>query len=343
MNLRFPSIFLLFLLSFAVSRGQDGKPLNFEEVFSLIKTNLTDIPENELNRLAAIGLVKELGTKVQLVSTNDTNSTAQTDSISRKAIYNESYGYIRINNFQPNLPNEFEKEFRELGLNKKLKGLVIDLRYARGQDYDAAARLADKFIKGGQLLVKFGEKEMRSSEKPQPITLPVAILVNGQTAGAAEALAGILREAGAGLVIGQTTAGAARLFETFPLSTGQKIRIGKIPVQLSDGKSIPAKGLTPDIPIVVQTELERALYQDPYKSLNLAFAETNEVSAATNRTARRFNEAELVRRHREGAVLDNEEDGPGAAEPAAPVIMDPALARAIDFLKGIAVLQEHRS
>src|SRR4051812_13651684 len=305
MKLRFSPIILSLFFSCIAGSAQEDKPLNFEEIFSLVKTNLNEVPESELSRLAAIGLVKELGSKVQLVSTNETNAIAQGEPIARKAIYNESYGYLRISDFQSDLPAAFEKEFKELGLNKKLKGLVIDVRYAEGQDYDAAARLADKFVKGGQLLVKFGDKEVRSSEKPQPINLPVAILVNGRTAGAAEAFAGIMREAGVGLIIGQSTAGAARLFETFTLSSGQKLRIGKIPVELSDGKSIPSKGVTPDIAVMVPPELERSLYQDPYKAVNMAFTDTNEVATATNRLSRRFNEAELVRRHREGGTVEN--------------------------------------
>jgi len=343
MNLRSLTITALTILQVHFALAEENKPLNFDEVYSLVKTNLTDLPEAELKSLAAIGLVKELGTKVQLVSTNDTNTVTHSDPVSRKSIFNESYAYLRITDFQENLPAEFEKDFKELGLNKKLKGLVIDLRYAQGQDYEAAAKLADKFLKGEEVLLKFGDKEIRSSAKTEVIKLPVAMLVNGQTAGAAEAFAAIMSEKGVGLIIGQATAGTAKLFQTFTLSNGQKLKIGNIPVELSSGKAIASTGLNPDIKVNVQPQLEKVFYKDPYKSMNMAFSETNDVATATNRLARRFNEAELVRRHREGAATETDDENTPAAEPATPVIMDPALGRALDFLKGVSVLQERKS
>ncbi|MGV3774455.1 MAG: hypothetical protein ACO1QB_16260, partial [Verrucomicrobiales bacterium] len=63
----------------------------------------------------------------------------------------------------------------------------------------------------------------------------------------------------------------------------------------------------------------------------------------TNRTRRLFNEAEVVRRHREGTEFDpNAPVGPGVEEGRL-VVTDPALARALDFLKGLSVLQQFRT
>jgi C-terminal processing protease CtpA/Prc len=156
----------------------------------------------------------------------------------------------------------------------------------------------------------------------------------------------ILKQTGAGLVIGAPTAGEARLFENFTLSTGQTLRIGTTPVQVAGNKTISAKGITPDIAVTVNPAAEKILYQDPHRVLTAlnasGEAKTNEVAVSTNR-ARRFNEAELVRRHREGTDVNMEfpEDF-GSGPPEHPVITDPVLARALDFLKGIAVLQDHR-
>jgi C-terminal processing protease CtpA/Prc len=326
------------------AQSAELKPLDFQEVFSVIKTNLSDLTPEELSRSAALGLIKELGTKVQLVTTNESAPARdEADPILRRAVYNDSYGCLQIKAVNQRLADEFGTVVHDLISSNALKGLVLDLRFAGGQDYDAAAKVADLFAKGGVPLISLEGKEIRASEKSQPIDLPVAVLVNAQTSGSAEVLAATLREIAAGLIIGEPTAGEARLFETFTLSTGQKLRVGKIPVEVGDHKPIPTRGITPDILVTVDPGAEKVLYRDPFRALPLASgltaAGTNELAGVTNR-ARRFNEAELVRRHREGAELDAGDEL--AAAPERPVVADPALARALDFLKGVAVLRQRR-
>jgi len=347
-----PLYLILLLISATSARADEPKPLDFQEVYSLIKTNLQDLPSEDLSRMAALALIRELGTKVQLVTTNENAAGEEAESLGRRAVYSDNYGYVAVKMVDQLLPEEFSKTLRQLNGTNALKGLVIDVRYARGQDYEAAAKVVDLFVKSGETLLTLAGKPIQSTEKSHPLDFPVAVLVNGETRGAAEALAAALRETGAGLVIGSRTAGEARLFETFTLSTGQKLRIGKIPVEAgSDHKAISSKGLTPDIPVTIDPANEKLVYQDPYRSsvsAGLSGARTNEITLAASAgrgpdaRARRFNEAELVRRHREAADGDFPTDTPDkSANAERPVISDPALARGLDFLKGIAVL-EHR-
>ena len=68
------------------------------------------------------------------------------------------------------------------------------------------------------------------------------------------------------------------------------------------------------------------------------------LAGTTNRNIRRprFNEAELVRERREGATMDAD-DNAREAEPDKPVVHDPVLARALDLLKGLAVVRHSPS
>jgi hypothetical protein len=333
---------LLVLLLWASATGAETEPaLQFEEVYRLIRTNLLDISESELSRIAALGFLKELGNKAQLGPAAETNQAGD-KTITRKAIYNDSYGYIRVARVASSLPVGFQEAFKALSSTNRLKGLVIDLRFASGSDYESAARTADLFLKTARPLLKIGGNEIRSTEKSSPIKVPVAILVNERTSGAAEALAAILRDTEAGLVIGAPTAGEARLFETFNLSTGQQLRLGTIPVLLPNGEPLPAKGLAPDIRVAVAPPEEKLYYDDPFVSLRPALgaaAGANDLAAGTNRL-RRFSEADLVRRHREG--IDIDPDAVAIPDTERQVVMDPALARGLDFLKGLSVLQQFR-
>lgn len=350
MNLRISCVITGLLLATSALLAGDTEPLKFNEVFSIIKTNLSDLPQADLSRLAAEGLINELGSKVELITTNAPSEDVA-EPITRQMLYNESFAFLRISRIQSNTPPIFEKEFNELGLNKKLKGLVVDLRYADGQDYEAAAELASDFIPEGVVLAKIGKEELHAKSKKSRIELPVVILVNSETKAAAEAFAAMMRERDAALIIGEKTAGEARFYETFQLSTGQKLRVGTIPIELGDGKQIPANGLEPDLQVSIDPGIEKALYDDPYRRVDLAFTAlngTNSVDQATNllsrtnRPTRRFNEAELVRRHKEGVSLDAPPDNSAPLEPEPSVIIDPALGRALDFLKGLSILRSHK-
>jgi hypothetical protein len=334
----------LLLLSFFVlgvfsGSADEAKPLNFREVFGIVRSNLTDVSEAELSQTAAFGFIKELGTKVQLVGTNQAASPdADAEPISRKSIYAGDCGYIRIGTVDSRLSAPFQKAVQEWMTNRGIKGLVLDLRYANGTDYEAAAKSANLFVKRGEPVLKYGDREIRATEGSKAVQWPLAVLVNKETSGAAEALAAVVRESSAGVIIGSPTAGEARVFEEFTLSTGQKLRVGKIPVEVGDGKVIPAQGVSPDIQISVRPADEKIFFQDPFRVLPQIAAEAGSTNFFGG-TGRIRNEAELVRRHRDGEF---QTEGKNGTQGEKPVVMDPALARALDFLKGVSVLQQHR-
>jgi hypothetical protein len=136
---------------------------------------------------------------------------------------------------------------------------------------------------------------------------PLVILVNGQTRGAAATLAADLRTAGGGILVGSPDfTGAAR----------------------------------PDIAVTVAGEDEKKFLADPFfnpaPAKAVSLSATNEFFPFVDHTS----EADLVRKR----VKDGEEDTAATArsEPGQPVIRDPALARAVDLLKALAVLHPAR-
>lgn len=234
---------------------------------------------------------------------------------------------------------------QKLSATNQLKGLVLDLRYASGSDYAAAGKVADRFIGSEQPLLDWGKGVVSSTDKTNAFRAPVAVLVNQFTAGAAEALGGMLRHADVGLLIGTNTAGQASITRDFELSNGDVLRVAVSPVKLGGGEIV--ERLKPDILVNVSAEDERAYFVDAYKVLQTPGTPTSTNIASlsvTNKPRRRLNEAELVRMLREGENPDEELAGSGRrAEPAKPVVTDPALSRAIDLLKALAVVRHTRS
>jgi hypothetical protein len=232
-----------------------------------------------------------------------------------------------------------------------LKGIVLDLRNADGMDYAAAADTADLFVSKEMPLLDWGSGLTRSKPKSDAITVPVAVLVNQQTAGAAEALAAILRETDRGLILGAKTAGEATMAQDFPLKNGQRLRIATAAVKLGNGETLSVHGVKPDIQVAVNPQDEKAYLADPFKELSkpptllagalfTPAAGTN-ATAGTNRAGRgRVSEADLIRERKEGRELDTSEPTLRDLEPQKPVVRDPVLGRALDLIKGLSVIQQ---
>jgi C-terminal processing protease CtpA/Prc len=195
-------------------------------------------------------------------------------------------------------------------------------------------------------LLDWGKGMARSSDKAEKIGVPLAVLVNGKTAAAAEALAAALRQAGAGLVLGSRTAGQATIAQEYPLKNGERLRIASTPVLLGDGSSLSSKGVQPDISVNVSLEDDRAYFADAFRepaARSAAPASTNNLAGSTRVRRPRFNEAELVRERRNGVPVDSELAGTDESDSEKPVVRDPVLGRALDFLKGLNLVRSTRS
>src|SRR5205823_11876998 len=130
-----------------------------------------------------------------------------------------------------------------------------------------------------------------SKEKSDAIKMPVAVLVNRETGGAGEALAAVMRDTGAGLILGGATVGRAMIGQEYPLKNGQRLRIATSPVRVGDGTALSSQGLKPDIEVAASLEDERAYLDDPYGALTKTNPATAGLSftnqpAGTNRPAR---------------------------------------------------------
>jgi hypothetical protein len=324
----------------------------FNEVYGLVRAHLGGVSETDLNRAAVQGLISSLGPKVSLVSTSSTNlESSSRGLVTETTVFEDDIGYLRIGRVDDGLAKAVQDAYEHVSSTNKLKGLVLDLRFSDGDDYAAAAGVADLFLKKERPLLDWGNGVVRSKEKADAIGIPVAVLVNRKTAAAAEALAASIRETGTGLLLGSRTAGQAMISKDFPLTDGEQLRIATSPIKLGDGSALSSQGIRPDIWVDVSAKAERLFYDDPYREMgtnNLlasANAGSTNLSNGTNLVVRRnrFNEAELVRERKEGLNPDSDIPPETAGVPEQISVQDPTLARALDFLKGLAVVRQSRS
>jgi hypothetical protein len=245
--------------------------------------------------------------------------------ISKTNIYHDTVGYVRIAGVEAPLFTAVTNALHTLLSSRSLIGIIVDLRFAKGLDYLTAARVAGLFTSSRGEEIRLGES--RFDINPATITspLPIALLINHDTRGAAEALAGALRAtARPSVAIGTNSAGQARVYRSIPLSTGRQLHLAGESVRLPGGASLDQSGLTPDIVVDIPLADERLYFEDEFSRV------ANGRRLASGPTIR-LNEAELVRRRR-----GLRPPPPQPVDPGPRPVLDPALARGIDVLSGFA-------
>jgi hypothetical protein len=344
--------FLMALLAGALNgRAATNASPDFKEVYDLIRAHVAGAGDVDLNRAAVNGLLKELGPKASLVTGSaEAGATVVTQLVSKALMFEGEIAYLRVARVSDGLAAELRAAYQQLSASNTLKGAVLDLRFADGADYPAAVAAAELFSLKKPAALDWGKGAQETKSGNELISVPLVVLVNGQTSAAAETLAAMLREAGAGLILGNPTAGSALLSQDFPLSNGATLRVATTAVKLNGGE-LPQ--IHPDIEVAVSARDEQTFFADAYFVLPrtnapvAGLASTNKAMGMNASGPRvRLTEAGLVRAHKQGLNPDDEEgmalSQPRENKPAAPVVNDPVLARALDLLKGLAIMRQAR-
>ena len=311
--------------------GVPTVPPDFQSVYRLVQEHLTTRDRDELNRISLEALLSSLPDEVTLTDLeNEVASDAS--QISRSTVYQGIFAYIRISNISTGLKDQILSELNTLKSGAKFAGIALDLRFASGSDYNEAASIVDMYLPGGKELIDWGEGMITSTETRPLLGLPTIVLVNSKTSVAAEALAAMLKLNNSGVVVGSLTAGHALAYKEFLLQNGQRLRIASGRVKLPEFV-IRDTGVEPDLSVLVPEAEERKYMEDEYYS-------------PEGESPRRINEADLERMKRQelSGTKTTESSGESSKEDKTPpdtsstnLIRDPALARAMDILKGLAI------
>ena len=167
------------------------------------------------------------------------------------ALFRENTGYIAISMFGGNCAEEFEEAMEDLK-RRNYTSLVIDLRDNPGGSLDIVVRVADELLGKGMRIVSVGTEGSEDVEvyeaKGQAIDVPVAVLVNQNSASASEILAAAIQENGIGKVVGTNTFGKGIVQTTMPVeSTGGWLKLTTDAYYTPKGNNIHGVGITPDI------------------------------------------------------------------------------------------------
>ncbi len=167
------------------------------------------------------------------------------------ALYNERTGYIYISMFTGNCADEFENAIKDLK-SRNMKSLVIDLRNNPGGSLDTVIRVGEILLGKGMRIVSVGTTDATEQTvyngKGSAIGVPVAVIVNENSASASEILAAAVQENDIGVVVGTNTYGKGVVQTTSYIdSTGGWLKITTNAYYTPNGNNIDGIGVTPDI------------------------------------------------------------------------------------------------
>ncbi|RVY32955.1 S41 family peptidase [Helicobacter pylori] len=172
-------------------------------------------------------------------------------SVYVKKIKETPYLYVRVSGFDKNVTKSV---LEGLKANPKAKGIVLDLRGNPGGLLNQAVGLSNLFIKEGVLVSQKGKNkeenlEYKANGRAPYTNLPIAVLVNGGSASASEIVAGALQDHKRAIIIGEKTFGKGSVQMLLPINKDEAIKITTARYYLPSGRTIQAKGITPDIVI----------------------------------------------------------------------------------------------
>ncbi len=172
-------------------------------------------------------------------------------SVYVKKIKETPYLYVRVSSFDKNVTKSV---LDGLKANPKIKGIVLDLRGNPGGLLNQAVGLSNLFIKEGILVSQKGKNkeenlEYKANGRAPYTNLPIAVLVNGGSASASEIVAGALQDHKRAVIIGEKTFGKGSVQVLLPVNKDEAIKITTARYYLPSGRTIQAKGITPDIVI----------------------------------------------------------------------------------------------
>jgi carboxyl-terminal processing protease len=169
-------------------------------------------------------------------------------------VLDDGYGYIRISQFQEKTDDDLDKALRALQPeHHQLKGLVLDLRNDPGGLLDQAVRVCEHFVDEGKLIVytegreKDSQMRFTSRKGGKEGGYPIVVLINSGSASASEIVAGCLQDHKRAVVMGTQSFGKGSVQTIIPLSDNSGLRLTTARYFTPSGRSIQAKGITPDI------------------------------------------------------------------------------------------------
>ena len=256
----------------------------------------------------------------------------------RSELY-DNVGYVRISSFSEQADEGVKAavaKFKKTLGNRKLAGLILDLRNNPGGLLDQAVAVSDDFLDRGEIVSTRGRHAddiQRFNAHGHDLIpgVPMLVLINGGSASASEIVAGALQDHHRAVLLGTRSFGKGSVQTIIPLGTHGAMRLTTARYYTPSGRSIQARGIEPDI-VVEQAKIEKVTEPEFRSESELKGALPNDTPAqkspggdqSSAGPESKAQPSEAV----EGEALDKSLDN------------DYQLSRALDLLRGMVLFQQ---
>lgn len=242
-----------------VSKVYEGTPAEkagLQDGDQILKVDDIEATSMELSELVK-HIRGEEGTTVHLqIYRESTGETLEVDvkranvdlpSVSYEML-DDGIGYIQISEFQTNTAKQFKAAVKDLQ-TQDMKGMIVDVRSNPGGLITSVVDILDQILPEGTVVYtedKYGKREDYTSDS-KCMKLPIAVLINENSASASEIFAGAIKDYNYGTLIGTKTFGKGIVQTVYPLEDGDAIKITTAKYYTPKGNYIHKVGIEPVI------------------------------------------------------------------------------------------------
>ena len=166
------------------------------------------------------------------------------DNIPYYKVFDNDVAYLALSGFTRDAAKEMKEKFLEMRKNRQLKGFILDLRGNGGGLMNEAVDIVNLFIPKGKPVVSMKGKAANANSmhpttnEPVDLEIPLAILVDGNSASASEIVAGALQDYDRAVIIGQRTFGKGLVQNILPLSYNTQMKVTVAHYYIPSGRCI---------------------------------------------------------------------------------------------------------
>lgn len=244
--------------------GEDITDTELQDVVSMIKDNED----------------KDVVLTVQRKGEDTQEITVKVSNVELPSVFgemlDENTGYIQITEFKGVTVEQYEAVFADLK-EQGMERLVVDLRDNPGGLLNVVCDILRDILPEGLIVYtedKNGNRSEETCDGKNPLDMPLAVLVNGNSASASEIFAGAVKDYGIGTIVGTTTYGKGVVQSIRQLSDGSAVKLTIANYYTPKGNSINKTGIQPDVEMELSPEL---LNQE-----EITHEEDNQLQAALN-------------------------------------------------------------
>ena len=244
--------------------GEDITDTELQDVVSMIKDNED----------------KDVVLTVQRKGEDTQEITVKVSNVELPSVFgemlDENTGYIQITEFKGVTVEQYEEIFADLK-EQGMERLVVDLRDNPGGLLNVVCDILRDILPEGLIVYtedKNGNRSEETCDGKNPLDMPLAVLVNGNSASASEIFAGAVKDYGIGTIVGTTTYGKGVVQSIRQLSDGSAVKLTIANYYTPKGNSINKTGIRPDVEVELSPEL---LNQE-----EITHEEDNQLQAALN-------------------------------------------------------------